>query len=165
MTGKRHVLAKHKETRKTSSDMAAQTRLLRDEDLRKLLTDNGIRVTTQRMVILRELARLRIPASHAELTERLAGSTLDRATIYRNLLSLTEAGLLIKTQLGDNVWRFELPQAASTQHGLHPHFVCNDCGGVSCLPTDSVALHGEAMRVQISEVQLRGRCQGCARPE
>lgn len=165
MTGTRRALANRVKTGTVAADMVAQTRLLRDEDLRKLLTDNGIRVTTQRMVILRELARLRIPASHAELTERLAGSNLDRATIYRNLLSLTQAGLLVKTQLGDNVWRFELPQTASTQHGLHPHFVCNDCGGVSCLPTDSVALHGEAMRVQIAEVQLRGRCQGCTRPE
>lgn len=114
------------------------------------------------MVILRELAKLRVPASHPELTERLAGEGLDRATIYRNLLSLTEAGLLVRTQLGDNVWRFELPKRSS-EHGTHPHFVCNDCGDVACLPESAVALRGEAVRNQITEVQLRGRCAACVR--
>ncbi len=143
--------------------MSSKTRLLRDDDLRQLLVDRGIRVTEQRMVILRELAKLRIPTSHPELTERLSGMGLDRATVYRNLLSLTEAGLLVKTQLGDNVWRFELPQAASAEHGAHPHFVCNDCGNVACLPASAVTLRGEAVRNQVAEVQLRGRCVGCAR--
>ena len=114
------------------------------------------------MAILRELAKLRIPTSHPELTERLAGPGLDRATIYRNLLSLTEAGLLVRTQLGDNVWRFELPNTRSTEHNAHPHFVCNECGEVECLPKRSVALRAEAVRNEVVEIQLRGRCAACA---
>jgi Fur family transcriptional regulator, ferric uptake regulator len=143
--------------------MAIKTRLLRDEDLRQLLVSQGMRVTEQRMTILRELAKLRLPTSHPELTERLSGSDLDRATIYRNLLSLTKAGLLIRTQLGDNVWRFELPHNNATQHGAHPHFVCNDCGDIACLPESAVTLRGEAMRTRVAEVQLRGQCVDCAR--
>jgi Fur family transcriptional regulator, ferric uptake regulator len=143
--------------------MSGKTRLLRAEDLKELLVGKGLRVTTQRLTILRELAKLRLPSSHAELTERLAGEGLDRATIYRNLVSLTEAGLLVKTQLGDNVWRFELPNTKSTEHGTHPHFVCTDCGDVACLPENAVALRGEAVRNQVAEVQLRGRCAACLR--
>jgi len=143
--------------------MSGKTRLLKEEDLRALLTERGLRVTEQRMALLTELARLRVPVSHAELTERLAGPTLDRATIYRNLLSLTDAGLLVRTQLGDNVWRFGLPRAATQQHGQHPHFVCTDCGDVSCLPENTVSLRGQAARNQVAEVQLRGRCTECAR--
>lgn len=143
--------------------MSTKTRLLRDDDLRQLLVGKGIRVTEQRMVLLRELAKLRIPTSHAELTERVAGDGLDRATIYRNLLSFTDAGLLVKTQLGDGVWRFELPNMQSTQHGAHPHFVCNDCGDIACLPKSAVALRGDVVRNQVAEVQLRGRCVACVR--
>ncbi|APR76078.1 Zinc uptake regulation protein ZUR [Minicystis rosea] len=143
--------------------MAAKTRLLRDDDLRQLLIDRSLRVTEQRMTVLRELAKLRIPISHPELTERLSGADLDRATIYRNLLSLTEAGLLVKTQLGDNVWRFELPHTTSAEHGAHPHFVCNDCGTVACLPASAVSLRGEAIRNKVAEVQLRGQCATCVR--
>jgi Fur family transcriptional regulator, ferric uptake regulator len=79
------------------------------------------------------------------------------------LLSLTDAGLLVRTQLGDNVWRFGLPRAAEQQHGQHPHFVCTDCGDVSCLPENAVSLRGQAARAQVAEVQLRGRCTECAR--
>jgi len=143
--------------------MSSKTRFLRDEDLRQLLVDRGMRVTGQRLVILRELARLRIPTSHPELTERLAGPGLDRATIYRNLLSLTAAGVLVRTQLGDHVWRFELPATPSSEHGAHPHFVCTDCGDVACLSAKSVALRAEATRNQVAEVQLRGRCAACVR--
>jgi len=67
--------------------MALKTRMLRDEDLRALLASKSLRITEQRMELLRELAKLRLPVSHAELTERLAPSGLDRATVYRNLLA------------------------------------------------------------------------------
>lgn len=142
---------------------AKRMRLLRDEDLRQLLVGKAIRVTAQRMTILRELSKLRLPTSHPELTERLGKASLDRATIYRNLVALTEAGILVRTQLGDNVWRFELPHTSSTQHGRHPHFVCNDCGNVACLPEGAVTLQAEAIENQVAEVQLRGRCYACAR--
>jgi Fur family ferric uptake transcriptional regulator len=144
--------------------MTKKTRLLHDDDLRALLVQKGIRVTEQRLALLRELAKLRVPVSHAELTERLAASGLDRATVYRNLLALTEAGLLVRTQLGDNVWRFELPRGGTGAHATHAHFVCTDCGDVSCLPEDAVVLRGLAARSTVSEVQLRGKCGTCVEP-
>ena len=144
--------------------MATKARLASEEDLRRFLTERGFRVTEQRLILLRELGQLKQPVSHPELTERLAGTSLDRVTIYRNLLSLTEAGVLIKTQLGDNVWRFELPRSTSSEHGTHPHFICSDCGSVACLPASSVALRGEAAKNRVAEVQLRGQCSDCTRP-
>ncbi len=146
------------------SEASNKKRPRRDEDLKALLSGRDLRITEQRMAILRELAKLRMPISHPELTERIAGASLDRATIYRNLLSLTLAGILIRTQLGDNVWRFELPHSTSTEHGAHPHFVCTDCGDVACLPAAAVKLSGAATRNHVSEVQLRGQCISCARP-
>ncbi|MBM4380055.1 MAG: transcriptional repressor [Deltaproteobacteria bacterium] len=143
--------------------MPSKLRLLRDEDLRQLLAGRGLRVTEQRLAILRMLARLRVPTSHPELTARMAGSGLDQSTIYRNLVSLTDEGILVKTQLGDNVWRFELPQGPQVAHGTHPHFVCSDCGWVDCLPSGSVSLTGAAAQNEVAEVQLRGRCSGCVR--
>jgi Fur family ferric uptake transcriptional regulator len=143
--------------------VTARARPTRDEDLARTLSEKGIRVTAQRIAILRELGKLRAPVSHPELTERLAGPTLDRATIYRNLLSLHEAGFLVRTQLGDGVWRYELPREAAFEHGRHPHFVCTDCGDIECLPENAVALRGTAAKAKVSEVQLRGRCEDCAR--
>ncbi len=146
--------------------MTAQTPRLTDEALRDMLASRGMRVTEQRLLVLRALGKVEAPISHAELTERLSSSQLDRATVYRNLLSLHEVGVLVRTQLGDNIWRYELPRQArpGAVHGQHPHFVCTDCSEVLCLDESSVSLRGEAKRNQVAEVQLRGRCADCVRP-
>jgi Fur family ferric uptake transcriptional regulator len=142
--------------------MSPRGRSLTDDAARTLLSSRGLRVTEQRLAVVRELSRTRAPVSHPELTERLSGTGLDRATVYRNLLTLTEAGLLVRTQLGDGVWRFELPRDTGAAHGEHAHFVCNDCGDVSCLPDDAVAVKSRTVRSHVTEVQLRGRCATCA---
>ncbi len=133
----------------------------RDADLRELLASRGLRITEQRVALLLEMMKVRSPISHPELTERMSGTTLDRATIYRNLLTLADAGVVVRTQLGDNVWRFELPRTLSSDHSHHPHLVCSECGNVRCLPASTVKLHGEAAKSQVAEVQLRGRCAAC----
>lgn len=143
--------------------MSTRPPKLRETDFRRMLVDCGIRVTDQRLALLAEMSRLKTPTSHPELTLRMLNSCLDRATIYRNLLTLTEAGLLVRTQLGDNVWRYELPRVNSKPHSEHPHFVCTDCGDVACLPENAVQLRGASMRARVVEVQLRGLCPACDR--
>jgi Fur family ferric uptake transcriptional regulator len=142
--------------------MASETRRLRGNDTRQLLKAKGLRFTQKRLMILRELSRLSRPVSHTELTERLEGRALDRATIYRNLVALAEAGILVRTRFGDNVWRYGLP-GDDSEHAQHPHFVCNDCGEVVCLPASAVTLRGAVTRNEVAEVQLRGRCLACAK--
>ena len=133
----------------------------RQKAVRELLVSRGLRVTEQRVLLLQELAKVKSPISHPELTERMAHSGLDRATIYRNLLTLVAAGVLVRAQLGDNVSRFELPRTLTSDHTHHPHLVCSDCGIVRCLPAGTVKLHGEAAASDVAEVQLRGRCVAC----
>lgn len=135
----------------------------RETSLRQLLEQRGLRVTGQRMTVLRAIASARRPLSHADLTDQLADASLDRATIYRNLLALNEAGILVRTSLGDQIWRYELPRSDKSDHGIHPHLVCTDCGKVKCLDESTVSLHGEAARAAVTEVHLRGRCSLCAR--
>jgi Fur family transcriptional regulator, ferric uptake regulator len=141
--------------------MAPREQPASERSAQQLLTSRNLRITRQRLVLLEALAQLRSPVSHAELAAQLKGQTLDRATVYRNLLSLTDAGLLVKTQLGDNVWRFELPRGSDTAHHRHPHFVCNDCGDVACLPSNAVSIRGASMRQHTAEIQLKGQCAEC----
>lgn len=133
----------------------------RDEEFRDLLTSRGLRVTAQRMELLREMVKVTAPISHPELNERMEKSGLDRATIYRNLLTLADAGVVVRAQLGDQVWRYELPRTTSSDHSHHPHLVCSECGNVRCLPVGAVKLKGEAAKSQVAEVQLRGVCVQC----
>ncbi len=141
--------------------MTRPTQALGRDALRALLAGRGLRVTEQRMSLLEELSRTVSPISHPELTEQLANVSLDRATVYRNLMTLSEAGLLVRTQLGDGVWRYELPRGQAPTHGQHAHFVCTGCGEIVCLPEGAVSLSGEATLREVAEVQLRGRCNTC----
>ncbi|MFI5301542.1 MAG: Fur family transcriptional regulator [Polyangiales bacterium] len=134
----------------------------RDERFAELLSKKKLRVTNQRLEVLRALSWSRVPLSFPELAERLEARGIDRATVYRNLVGLAEVGILIRSQLSDGVGRYELPPSGASAHAEHLHLVCVDCGNVSCLPTGSVSLTGEAAR-RVTKVQLEGHCEVCAR--
>jgi len=141
--------------------MAKPSSSKQDERFRALLSSKEIRVTGQRLAILRALSERQTPVTFPELVEELAPGGLDRATVYRNLTGMAEAGILIRTQLADGIARYELPEWGGSLHAEHLHLVCIDCGHVSCLPATAVSLHGEAKR-RVTEVQLRGHCAECA---
>lgn len=127
----------------------------------------GLRSTSPRLVVLQRLEQLTAPVSHAELHEQLGDAGLDRATVYRNLVDLAEAGLVRRRDLGDHVWRFELARGEGHEGGQHPHFTCTECGDVSCLPDVEVKLVAakgapRSLRKERVEVQLRGTCDDCS---
>lgn len=143
---------------------AAKTRdtsKLQDE-----LRDAGLRATASRVAVLRLLHAAKAPLSHAEVSDALAKDGWDRATLYRNLLDFSKVGLAKRADLGDHVWRFELPSGKHDHDDHHPHFVCNSCGVVECiadlvltLPTSAPA--PKSIRAREVEVQITGRCDRC----
>ncbi|MBX3259503.1 MAG: transcriptional repressor [Labilithrix sp.] len=139
------------------------------KDFQALLRTAGLRSTTPRIAVLEHFHAHGGQNSHAEIFEALGDRGFDRATIYRILMDLAEVGILSRTDLGDHVWRFELKKGVGgVEHTEeHPHFVCVDCGEVSCLPGLSIRLEGAAKapksvaKKKVS-VQLKGRCDNCA---
>ncbi len=136
-------------------------------DYQERIRGVGLRSTAPRVAVLRELETAQAPRSHAELVEALGHEGYDRVTIYRNLTDLTEAGLVVRADLGDHVWRFELKREAGGHAGTHPHFTCTDCGAVSCLPEEAVKLAStrgapKSVTARKVEIQLRGLCDRCA---
>ncbi|MCL2625991.1 MAG: transcriptional repressor [Cystobacterineae bacterium] len=148
--------------------------------LREALRRAGLRATLARLAVLKVLMDTRSPVSHAELVTALEGCEFDRATLYRNLMDLTEAGLLERIDLGDHIWRFELrvlegekPQGRRREKvqerkgNSHPHFACTDCGQVSCLPEVTFKARAafkvpKALSEQRVSVQIRGQCDDCS---
>jgi len=135
------------------------------EQLRARIREAGLRCTTARVAVLGYLVAARGPKTHAEVSDDLADRGFDRATIYRNLTELTEAGIVSRVELGDHVWRFELKRGdARGKHGKdHPHFLCTSCGEVSCLDDVNVAIspkRSSGIRA-VTEVLLKGQCGKC----
>jgi len=102
--------------------------------------------------------------THADVAARLDDDGVDKATAFRNLNDMTDAGLLRRTELGDHVYRFEEIRPGEGGAESHPHFLCTVCGTVSCL--DNVKLTVGSLREsskvgEVVEILLRGRCNDC----
>lgn len=136
-------------------------------ELRGALRAAGLRATIPRVRVLSVLGSAATPQSHGEVADRLAVEGFDRATVYRNLVDLTEVGLVRRSDLGDHVWRFELAREGHHAEDSHAHFVCASCGAVACLPVESVQVSPSkgaprALKGGELEIQVRGLCDGCA---
>jgi Fur family transcriptional regulator, ferric uptake regulator len=136
------------------------------DQLKNTIRGVGLRSTAPRVAVLKRLMGASTPVSHGELVDTLAEEGMDRTTVYRNLVDLTEAGLVQRTDLGDHVWRFELKRGTG-ESVRHPHFTCTDCGSVACLPEVTVSVKKakgvpRALAKQKVEIQLRGKCDACA---
>ena len=138
----------------------------RMEELKRALREGGLRATSSRALVLACLQDADGPLAHGEVCDRLEPHGYDRATIYRNLVDLTNAGLALRSDFGDHLWRFELARGEAHDPTAHPHFVCQECGDVSCLPDDAIAVKAKrgapkALARKKVEIQVRGLCNAC----
>ena len=138
-------------------------------DTQALLREAGLRVTVSRVAVVEHLARQVAPVTHADLCRSLESAGFDRATLYRNLIDLTGVGLVTRTDLGDHVWRFELRRREGHHVAAHPHFVCSDCGTVSCLPDVAVRIAAgkhapRSLATKDVAIQITALCDACACP-
>jgi len=144
-------------TRKKEIEAIAETR--------ELLASAGLRSTAARTAVLQWLQKSKSPATHAEISVDLVPLGFDKATVFRNLNDLAEAGLVSRTELGDHVWRFELRDPQHADQGQHPHFVCVSCGQVTCLhdldlPKSTLKLLSQVG--EVTEILVRGHCLACS---
>ena len=132
------------------------------ETIRHLLDANDVKFTTQRYCVM---AFLMESAGHPTAAEIFDGvNRLDprssRATVYRNLRELVEAGLVREVAIEGRSARFDVK-------GLrHHHFICDRCGDVEDMEWFDVprppAGFGGTRIVREYEVILRGLCTNCA---
>lgn len=138
------------------------------EEVRERIRSRGLRATAARVAVMQALSKIGRPATHGELAGELSLDGWDRATVYRNLVDLTEAGFARRVDMGDHLWRFELlDDRAAHAAWEHPHFLCDSCGEVECLPREAVqvvasARAPRALKRKNLQIQLKGRCDRCA---
>ena len=132
---------------------------------KEALRSTGMRATAARIAVLRRLAEIAKPQSHAEIVDALRDVGFDQSTLFRCLNELADADLVARLDLGDQVRRFELalPDGAAG----HAHFMCVDCGKLTCMDGFSFRVSPERGPRRkdlgvITEVLLRGHCGQCA---
>lgn len=137
------------------------------DEARAILRDHSLRATGPRLSVLQVLAAAGRPLSHSEVVAKLDDAKCDPATVYRNLVKLRDAGIADVVSRASGMDRYALATGEAGQH-RHPHFVCDDCGRVECLPLDlghTMSLTGRwAASIETAEIQLRGACPDCRAP-
>lgn len=137
-----------------------------DQDLwRSRLHSANLRVTFARLEVLRAMAGASAPMSAGELLVELVDVRIDRVTLYRTLGTLCRAGLAMRTDPGDRVWRFAL---APDEHTRHGHVVCDSCGSMTCVDEAMLSAVGSGQtggrarfRLNPRGAMLHGTCETC----
>jgi Fe2+ or Zn2+ uptake regulation protein len=126
-----------------------------------MLKEAKLRATPKRVALLKALQGAKSPRTAEELHTNVKS---DLVTIYRNLQSLAQAGLVNEVRFKDSSVRYEL------SHGHHHHIVCTSCGTVEELdgcdnsPLERQALGASERFSRINEHSLEffGLCKACA---
>lgn len=101
---------------------------------KKLLEQQGYRLTPVRELIYKELERAEVALSLADLETLL--ETVDKSSISRNLHLFLEVGLIHQIQDGSGIAKYAITHISSdTLPETHAHFTCRKCGETFCLET------------------------------
>ena len=113
----------------------------REEGL-KVLQTAGLRLTSPRRPLLDVLLNAEGPLSAEEIHERAAqaGMESDLSTVYRNLGTFLEAGLVDTLPGSNGERRYELRRPGENGFRL----MCPDCGKMLALPEADVRQVGQA---------------------
>ncbi|MBN1808569.1 MAG: transcriptional repressor [Planctomycetes bacterium] len=128
------------------------------------LREAGLRVTRQRMKAMAAIGSAGRPVCAREVLESIGGGGIDRATVYRAVRDLEEAGLIHHSYSVGRTSYYESADHCG-EDACHPHFRCRKCGKTSCL-YDAV-VGGQlsippGYKVERRKMLLIGLCPACS---
>lgn len=126
-------------------------------------SNSMMRLTTQRQIILEELAKVKTHPTASELYDmvRKRLPRIGLGTVYRNLELMAENGMILKLEVGGTQKRFD----ATTD--THYHIRCSECGKVDDIDTpvmdELVKSAADSSSYQIigHHVEFTGICPDC----
>jgi Fur family transcriptional regulator, ferric uptake regulator len=99
-----------------------------DTKLAAILSQNGYKLTVQRLAVLDVIANSQEHLTPAAIHEKVRQDhpQIGLVTVYRTLQKLSELGLICKVQGEGKSCSYTLSPA-----GHHHHLVCSECGAVA----------------------------------
>ena len=140
------------------------------DQAKNFIREFKLRATSARVLVLQFLANQTGPVSYSDLVDIIQSQTTtandcDPATIYRNLVKLTEVGLTRVASQVHGKPRYELASRPDVSIHKHPHFFCTECEIVSCLPGETLTYMSlsDPWKESITQasIQLQGLCPKC----
>ena len=133
---------------------------------RTALSSVGLRMTSQRALILDIINRGggHLDADEVYRQARQRQPNLSLSTVYRNLHTLKELGLIQELHFNESHHHYEVKPSTE-----HQHLVCLGCGKVIefecglCSEMKQEIARKEGFEVTGAEVQITGYCSRCRR--
>ena len=137
-----------------------------EEQFLGFLRSRGLRATAERRALIREIFAQHghIDADSILAAVHRRGLAISRATVYRNLELLVQAGLAHKVRLSGRSYLYEHLHSGQR----HDHMACRCCGRmVEFVSPGITALLGEICRAhgfegRQNQLQILGICRSCA---
>ena len=131
------------------------------ELFRKFLRSKDLKITRQREILLRRIFQREEHFSAESLEDRVKGDGISKATIYRTLQLLCDAGLISEVVLVDDRRMYEHTYG----HDPHDHIVCIDCEKV--FEFDAAAISEVEHRIAVAlrflpvgrRLRIEARCE------
>lgn len=141
------------------------------ERFKQLLRENGLKVTSQRILILEVLEKR--PDKHLTAEEiyefvQKKNPDIGLATVYRTIQLLSELNLIDKLDIGDGHVRYEIgKQGQDDKLHRHHHLICLSCNKIISFEGDLLEQLENTIEntmdfeVLDHEVKLYGHCKEC----
>ena len=145
---------------------------MNEEKVKDLLREKGLKVTSQRLMVLNILSAHGDEHLTVEEIYDLAkeeSPEIGLATIYRTVQVLLELHVIEKVTFDDGFARYELNGEETGSGHRHHHAICTQCGKAYSLETDLLdtlekqAFESLGFEVTDHEVKLYGLCSACRR--
>ncbi len=144
---------------------------INQKKFKEMLKAKGLKVTNQRLVVLKVLDKHRDIHMAVEDIYKLVKAEcpdIGLATVYRTVQLLLEMKLVDRIHLDDGCVRYEIGHLVDgeSKH-THHHLICRDCGKVLSFNDDlleELENHIERMmgfRVLDHELKFYGQCKDC----
>jgi Fur family ferric uptake transcriptional regulator len=149
---------------KVTEQLIPERRRRDEKSLRNIIRDMGLKVTDQRLLILKALhsGRAHVTAQEVFETVTKQDSSIGFATVYRFLRKLTDEGFVTEMRMGGSSARYELKP-----EGHHDHLTCVQCGKICEFENDKI----EELQEQVAKkfgfrltshvLELYGICPDC----
>ena len=129
------------------------------------ILNNGLKVTPQRLAILKLLRKKQTHPTAEEVHNELLKDypAISLTTIYNNLSKFVEAGMLKELDIDPNKMRFDICMNS------HDHFHCRVCDNVYDIVYDAsisvdnrqIKKNVEGHRIDTVNINLKGVCKNC----
>lgn len=132
---------------------------------REQLRKNGLRLTSQREVVLSALHEVGRAAAPDEIFERVSivDAAVDRSTVYRTLDLLSKFNMVTVIDGGEKQRLYEL----SSSEPPHLHLVCHQCGKIfgveigALRPFLAHVYESLKFKADLTNITLQGVCADC----